>query len=107
MTGPVKNFSQPTGLSLLVSNMIPQISRTPRLLAFPYVRREIFVFFKFGLVMQSGTINIIGTTKLQKALIKLPLPPMMRQVLVTFPPIYKTRTGRARPLKGQLWPRTR
>lgn len=107
MTGPVKNFSQPTGLSLLVSSAVPHVVKTPQLAAYPYLRRELFVFFKFGLMIQSGVIGIIGTNKLPQMRTKIPLPPMMRQMLITFPPIYKTRTGRLRPLKGQLWPRTR
>jgi hypothetical protein len=107
MPGPEKAFTQPTNLSIIFDNPMPQLVLTPRISAFSYNRREIFAFFKFGLVKQSGTINVIGTSKITKIQIRLPLPPMIRQVLVTFPPIYKTRTGRARPLKGQLWPRTR
>jgi hypothetical protein len=107
MPGPEKNFTQPVNLSIIFDSPMPQLILTPAISAFSYNKRQVFVFFKFGLVKQSGTVNIIGNSKIIKTLITLPLPPMIKQVLVTFSPIYKTRTGRQRPLKGQLWPRTR
>lgn len=36
---------------------------------------------------------------------KLPPPPMGRQILLTFPPIYKERGGSVRDMVAQTWPR--
>ncbi len=45
---------------------------------------------------------IVGTVTTPRA----PLPPMGRQVILTFPPIYKERGGgTTRQLVGQTWPR--
>lgn len=107
MPGPVKNFTQPTGLSFLLTNPMPIPDVTIKLDAFRYMRRQMYTFFKFGLVKQGGTIHSIAPAPNFTTLLRLPMPPLIRQVLVTFPPIYKTRSGRQRPLKGQLWPRTR
>ena len=107
MPGPVKNFTAPTGLSILISAPVPfKVAKVVSIYSMPYLRRWVFTFYKFGLTI-AGCAKPVLISKPQAIRNGFPRPPMMRLMMVTFPPIYKTRTGRARPLKGQLWPRTR
>jgi len=101
-----KNFGTLNGLTQILTPM-PVVVIPISLQSIFYLYRRVFVFFKFGLVKQAGTIQSIGIRKPVSSPRTIPMAPLIKQMLVTFPPIYKTRTGRVRPLKGQLWPRTR
>ena len=105
MPGPEKNFGTLNGITPLFQSSTPQIMPTIQINAFVWLWRKTTTFFRFGLT-RTG-ITLIGV----KPSVRIARPfqniSASRLMLVTFPPIYKTRTGRARPLKGQLWPRTR
>lgn len=106
MPGPVKAFIPLNGLSLFIVP-VPITIMPIKFQALVVNYRIPYSFFKFGLIKQNNTVQPIGIKMSFTTTIKLPLAPLIRQMLITFPPIYKTRSGRQRPLKGQLWPRTR
>lgn len=103
---PTKNFTDPTGTSILLIAQVPLMfpSITINAMAFKY--KEVYQFFKFGLMRQGGVVGKI-LTKDTPNIPSIPKSPMMKQLILTFPPVYKERSNRERPLKGQLWPRTR
>jgi hypothetical protein len=107
MTGPVKNFGTLDGITPLFEAPAPIVIPFIRLDAFTYLWRKTTTFFRFGLTHQTGIPPTVGVTSPRLSTLIIPNVASARLMLITFPPIYKTRTGRARPLKGQLWPRTR
>jgi hypothetical protein len=105
MPGPEKNFGTLSGITPMLQSHIPQIMPTIRINAFVWLWRKTHTFFRFGLTKQAiVTIGVKPSVRITRPFQNVSV---SRLMLVTFPPIYKTRTGRARPLKGQLWPRTR
>ena len=105
---PTINFTDPTGLSIL---LIPQnvvVSTTFSLSVSAVRYQTVHTFFRWSTLLQSGTTKkIFESTPRPTRAGTIPLPPMGRQIILTFPPNYKERTGAGRPIKGQLWPRTR
>ena len=106
MPGPAKAFGELDGLTGLVNGPSPLVRSITKIDAFTYLWRTTFTFFRFGIIQQSILISV-GIKSSPRLLRPMQNVSVSRLMLVTFPPIYKTRTGRARPLKGQLWPRTR
>ena len=108
MAAPTINFSDTNTLSrLVVSLPIPKLSILKMTLSHSLCHFS-HIFIKWEMIANFGTtrtlvMNIPKPTKLGK----LPLLPIGRQIIITFPPIYKDRSSARRPLRGQLWPRTR
>lgn len=103
MAAPTKNFQDPTGksgmLAPLPSPRQPRIS-VPfggALTILPWVSNRWSINLPgigFGIAPQSPKQP------------RIPIPPMGRQMLLTFPPIYRERGAAAnRPAEGQTWPR--
>ena len=105
---PTINFTDPTGLSkLLVSQSVPA-SKPISLSLYPARYWIANTFFRWAIISQNGTARkIFESTPRPTRVGTIPLPPMGRQIILTFPPNYKERTGGGRPIRGQLWPRTR
>ena len=110
MPTPATNFSDPTGLSRLLTSL-PALTAKPKVFNISLTPSKCFfnhIFFRFGILAQNGTVRklLTGTSKPTK-LGKIPQLPTGRQIIITFPPNYRLRGVGGRPLKGQLWPRTR
>ena len=105
MPGPEKNFGTLNGITPMLQSTVPQLRPTVTLNAFVWLWRKTNTFFRFGLTHNG--ITVMGIKPPARVIRPFQNISVTRLMLTTFPPIYKTRTGRARPLKGQLWPRTR
>ncbi len=111
MATPSKNFIDPTYLGLYGQYSsfctfikINYVSSSP-IDKIPHFANE---SLRIPYVLNSGTS--IGVSNLKP---RIPTPPMGRQVILTFPPIYRERPGGTttvvtvptRPSSGQVWPR--
>ena len=108
MTAPSSAFINPTGLSLFVSQNKPVNTNITNL---PLMQTKCFfpnTFFKFSIVGLGNILPRMLTGTNKPVLVgRIPRFPTGRQIILTFPPNYKLRSGAGRPLRGQLWPRTR
>lgn len=102
MSAPVKNFTDPTTLSFMPAPYaFPPVTPPPAPKMFA-LSLQLWNHYKFGLMTPSITRKSIPVPFTPM----LPIPPMGRQVLLTFPPIYRERGGGSnRPSQGELWPR--
>lgn len=101
MAAPVKNFTNPTGITLMSSAQFPTI-----------IPNQFLMFYKTGswimnnfydprtLVMTSK--NAMSNMTNVNYFPKLPPPPLGRVLVTTFPPIYKSKVPI---VAGQLYPR--
>lgn len=106
MAGPDKNYGTLSGISKMLIREVPAVvTINPSLKAFPSLYIKTYSFYRYGLINFTTNYNI--TPKVKVTVSRIPQSPLMTLFLVTFPSTYKTRSGRARPIKGQLWPRTR
>jgi hypothetical protein len=103
MPAPVKAFSNPTTLNWLSpldlpKNAVKTINSPGITAALMPSAPDYTLVVVAGMLDKSLPLNQVKT---------IPLPPMGRQMLLTFPPVYKERggSGNARPTTGQLWPR--
>lgn len=98
MASPAKNFSDPTGISALFS-ALPVPARAPltiglvssKLLPNSFCRWALLRIGALARPLTAGTIP------------RIPTPPMGRQIVLTFPSIYKERGGGVY-ATGQLYP---
>jgi len=90
MATPVKNFTDPTALSRLSPVFFATI-RTPKLWS-PFTQVAMLPndFHRFTLMM-TGVASSLFFTNIRNP--RIPLPPMGRQMVLTFPPVYKSRDG--------------
>ena len=97
MSSPTINFTDPNGLSAFFSVNVPVssvslVSLLPSLVLLPNV------FCRWSLLCPGHSCPPLALG----ANPRIPLPPMGRQVVLTFPPIYKERPkGRT---EGQIFP---
>jgi len=107
MTTPTTNFSNPTGLSKLLVSLPASKPKKACISLSVYKASLPHVFIRFGILLQNGIVRKVISGTRPPIIGKLPLFPTGKQIILTFPPNYRLRSGGIRPLKGQLWPRTR
>ena len=104
MATPVINFTDPVGMSRFFIAPLP-LSK-PRIFHLdftPQLCKLVFRFKKYAILLPMGKpqLLVLNTPKPGKTWLVTNLH------IVTFPSVYKERGSRLRPVKGQLWPRTR
>lgn|SRR5574340_621505 len=105
MATPVKNFTDPTGVFRMLSSRSIPITAGISIIKEPGRMQIVFLPKAASYLMFQGPADIqagdkrVGITNEVRS--KLPPPPMGRQILLTFPPIYKERAGAT---IGQVYP---
>lgn len=96
MASPTKNFQNPTTLSRL-GPVMPVNAVAPRLAVMLTAGFLPNNFHKWWTVQ----VDVQGPRSGGQMTPRIPIPPMGRQLILTFPPIYKSRQG----IKiGQIYP---
>lgn len=96
MATPFKNFTDPTGLSAMTAS-VPMVQPGLPSLGFGLLAWMPFTFIPWAMVLPGALARPLTAGMVPR----IPIPPMGRQILLTFPPIYRERGGNA---IGQLYP---
>lgn len=112
MAAPAKNFTDPSGTPYRLGNQIPSSHQSGTFIPL-LVGTSLSFMSQIVLAPKAYFDNRLGMwfggAQSKNSLdnnvkSKLPPPPMGRQIILTFPPIYKERGGSTAITTGQLYP---
>jgi hypothetical protein len=97
--GQTKNYSDPTGPNF-GSLRVPTTFPTPASLGMNLAASMVWTKWKYEMWYPAQMMPPLAI----KTVVRIPTPPMGRQIILTFPPIYKERGGGDHATTGQLYP---